>query len=1434
MDQQQLLRLVNELTGSILPAPNQPANAVETLQRSVIESLLKQSEAAGSTPLKFENLEEFSTESMGETARLRLEGLVTEAADAVQKRSEEHPFYKVYRREVPIISSQVEASVPAWGRGALIEKTLGPYILSSGRRVWFDFFRITKLIPVYLGNEVTPSLFIPLRPAIRVTHKTYTIQPGTAWIRSNRICAGIPATLYSGFIIKGGELEFTQDAPIASDQIKTTASNKVSLKLDLVQPEVTDASPDQHGIDAKQAKIKLPDTFRLSISGSSSTINEASDASSDVYGKKIDFRFAGTPPVFNQQLNRILIPYTCSEQLFSVSRCDSPFIELKGEAGISQAYWALQTASIDITAPPAAAGTGAVVIQLKQGLKLHWRGLKDLSLHQDGFVLLPQPLILHEPGRIGISDYLADGTNVLQQFRLWNHETTGRRSTANLSYKATFPLLYNSYQKGDESVYGVTNLNTEIDRPLKVNGYPFQIRSKNSLFLLAYSKAVQLLYLWDDDLLKDNAPEKTENPIFESESLALENALMTVSPATAVGLFGELLDDIHFERAILVASFGLISYLPTLPDPYAANVGIFRRRGQRYSDNGKPLYTSADFNNQLVGMIGWPTNPGNQEEQHAIVSFHFAPIASNNIRSTTNRTNASGSSLSDLRSLKEVTAAVPLSTKNISIESNKTLTRKLVNQAKKLVTHETQAAVIRDRYFPQTPDSFALLDVSTNADLMGVSFGVQNDDFIFRRTHTPVPQLPEGSPVQIRGMNVIAPGKYVRAFTSPLISWEPVLNLTEPPPGNPNNDPNIGLLLFPNDGGPSRIFNTSVEMVPIAPIPVTNFIVKNAEEHPDLPAWSIFTLPFGLRSLAVFYKESAFYDPGNNRGAKLAFNNPAFDNDVKGGIQLKITSAEHPRRSSSFEGMSYQESNLIDSGGNPTGQSMLGFSVTTVFNAEFTQGSPITPNGVPLERIDISGYGASIFSNWLNQDAAFAKTSQARFDVFRGRTAHEVIQIRSIIYPWAIIVVRTITIYRTASGYVYRHDSGWQAESDGLYDFSNNAHPEGNFAVVERVESPYTFHPGIVRGVYDARNIIENSLPHFESSMTIAGGQKYVDPEKGEIKTAPASGKTFEVLLVPVYFDADAGIDFVKEGGINGRVPSKKMLGYVQLKPQGQPITPAAFQALLEFCDGSLGGPVDCLVNIADSGQKMRISRVDVNASQNAGGEPVFASAVKGTVLLPKDGSWSIVQHTRATDEVTPVSSNSPVPLLKEGILQFNAQRNQVFPPYNNGRFKIANPTNLVKNGNDALTSYAFLQNTDTQKVLFKNPEFQHNVSKLLLNAQSVPKIADAYRLLNSPGIFPKLQDVHDLNLAAANFDMNIIEQGYKLLNNINPAEKFEQLIPDNVTWKIINEEKIKIYIEYAAKDKDENIKEKGSFKFDVDSEASKWVNKMNDVTDGN
>ena len=123
--------------------------------------------------------------------------------------------------------------------------------------------------------------------------------------------------------------------------------------------------------------------------------------------------------------------------------------------------------------------------------------------------------------------------------------------------------------------------------------------------------------------------------------------------------------------------------------------------------------------------------------------------------------------------------------------------------------------------------------------------------------------------------------------------------------------------------------------------------------------------------------------------------------------------------------------------------------------------------------MEVSGYGASIFSNWLDEDAAIAEVSQATFEVLVGRTAHEVVQVRSILYPFGVHVVRTITLMRSSNGYVFRSDSGWKAESDGFYDFSYK-HQSSIPTRPSRCPTRMSCTQQPVKGVSNVREIKDN------------------------------------------------------------------------------------------------------------------------------------------------------------------------------------------------------------------------------------------------------------------------------------------------------------------------------------------------------------------------
>jgi hypothetical protein len=530
-----------------------------------------------------------------------------------------------------------------------------------------------------------------------------------------------------------------------------------------------------------------------------------------------------------------------------------------------------------------------------------------------------------------------------------------------------------------------------------------------------------------------------------------------------------------------------------------------------------------------------------------------------------------------------------------------------------------------------------------------------------------------------------------------------------------------------------------------------------------------------------------------------------------------------------FAGGTLQLDNVHTASGLPTGTGTLGDSVGTIFNKEFFFDSPTAfkPSGVPLTRIDFSGYGASMFSHWADPSAAIAATSKAYFDVFTGRTAQEVIQVRSLVYPWGIHVVRTITMTRASDAYVFRFDTGWQAESDGVYDFRYTVFDLA-FNPVPR-PNPYEFHPGLVKGVFSVRNIHEtDAVPQFKRTWNKNNGETYLDSEGIERTVDPLTPTELrnpDVLLQPVYFDADVQIDDVISGAVGGRVPSTGMLGYVQLSPRGEPITRSLLAELLTFQFGALGGAVACVIDVGKSGQHVRINRVDVNAAPN-GAQPVFVSAARGALVLPKEGSWSVVQHNNGTGEVSPLDPQATVPLIRRGRLSPDATTTDSTAA---DLLRVANPVDLVGPLGPSSRNFGLLQSTSTQKALFRLPSFEAGVREL---KSAAPDFADAYRLVSSKGIFPNVRDALPLNLGT--FKTMVVAEGYKLLDQADPARVFEQPLPNGPLY-LINEKFLKIYVEYSGKDKVTGNPIAGKLRYGLDATANafgnQWLSKVNDIS---
>ncbi len=423
-----------------------------------------------------------------------------------------------------------------------------------------------------------------------------------------------------------------------------------------------------------------------------------------------------------------------------------------------------------------------------------------------------------------------------------------------------------------------------------------------------------------------------------------------------------------------------------------------------------------------------------------------------------------------------------------------------------------------------------LMDLSTNSSLFGVLF-------------SPTQAL---SPIEYGitdlslGMNIVC------LVTPPLVQWESI------------KVDNSADIQFDDCGGPSYLFAESTTTTPISPKHMISALVQAS--HVEIN----FTLPFGMIAMA---------DIPLNKPLMLGTLRSYVGSVSPGFTSLGLTGSDQitvrpPPFGSAPTIPGYAEQTIVFD------------PAYTTFNSRF--GEKSSEKGIPLKRIDISGFGESTFSDWRDDVHPPPTISKALFNVAVGRASQEVIQAYLIQYIEGVRMVHTLKIERSNDGVVsLQTKDSWKAVSDGRYDF------KGSNIVVRS---------GIVRGIVNVRNIIETG------------------------RTYPIDG----INLIEVMFDCEVDIENVESG--SNLVSSIGYKGFVQLdaKSPGQLLTPEQLADLIQT-KGEFGGKVDCIVNVG--GLRCRISRIGVGVSNGASG-PEFVVAAYGSPLFPKGIQWSTLVRT--------------------------------------------------------------------------------------------------------------------------------------------------------------------------------------------------------------
>ena len=623
-----------------------------------------------------------------------------------------------------------------------------------------------------------------------------------------------------------------------------------------------------------------------------------------------------------------------------------------------------------------------------------------------------------------------------------------------------------------------------------------------------------------------------------------------------------------------------------------------------------------------------------------------------------------------------------------------------------------------------------LLDLSSRADLFGVKIGL---DLGQRENQVPAGAAANAPVFGFSGLSLAFNQGLLATFALPQTSWEPMFSEELPP------NTLISAGIDAADGGPLVLHSVNFQqLVPVAPIPVLTSQINNVVA--GLPFQATFSLPFGLIAqidqpnqlvkTRFGLQPQLFVNLGD-----FALNRPDFsDHDLRGGHQLTLiapSNSNPPSRdqpNSAFAGTTHVFPFPPGGApGNPTGYgySVLDASVGGLFEGEFGGGG-----GVPLRRIDFSGYGASIFSDW--RDAGLPpRIIQVQFNTITGRTGYEVVKAVSILYPYCVRIVRTVTIKRKLAGWVDRKDTGWQAAGPGEFGFLT-----ADFAG--------HVHPGGVLGVYNVRNIRE------------------LDGAGNVVSVGPLPPVAAPFLFRKVLFDAEIGIDSrlaVAAGGtlssflVGGKgitlVPSRDLVGYVQLSPVFDPANPAAdYSAHPAHIAGLLArtGPLTpdlpCVMAVASLGARpgigLRCTSIEVNMATAGANSPAVAVAVRGAPQLPRDGAWSVGK--RGVKEPAPhlLPPNASIPLVQNAA--------------DTAAWYFADATDVLQL-NSPDNFYSFLQSTGTQKVLFERPTVpQAGVTSggggqaPGIQLPAPPSFGDMGALLNATGLFPDIANALSLN----------------------------------------------------------------------------------------
>ncbi|MGH9058408.1 MAG: hypothetical protein ACRDZY_02665, partial [Acidimicrobiales bacterium] len=390
------------------------------------------------------------------------------------------------RRDLPLQPLSGPGALPAWAVGRRPE-TIGPLKGALGQPVFIDVFNQVTTTMLRRASRATPFLVVAGPPPVVNNAGDLAVGEGSVWLSAPLLDPAAPAGGWLGVTISGGSIRGAAATPGPGGELVVPDGARVVLTLQPVSPTPTAGSGP--GQDARDAVVDVPATVEFVLGLHDGQVTAIDHGRLTAFGQTIRLRGAAGRAAYVDDLASVLVPMPPDADAWQVTQAMSTLANLAGRGPLDQAGWALPVTVADSSTLGAAAGAGAVAVQI-EGLTLVIPGPAR-----------PLPLgpawLTAQPGLLTVATVAASGIGVRGDVSLYPDPAggTGVGGRAEYRFADTFGLRHLISGAGCELLFADASLDVSLDRPVTVAGSRVGLSTPAGLLVFEQSSTGTTLLL---------------------------------------------------------------------------------------------------------------------------------------------------------------------------------------------------------------------------------------------------------------------------------------------------------------------------------------------------------------------------------------------------------------------------------------------------------------------------------------------------------------------------------------------------------------------------------------------------------------------------------------------------------------------------------------------------------------------------------------------------------------------------------------------------------------------------------------------------------------------------------------------------------------------------------------------------------------------------